>query len=249
MYSRQLCRSRVHSLARHLSSVKATSIATHEASTHCEATLKYWVKHPKTRLESGFVLSNLPTSLISLGARPPEEGDPDYDFRLKQDGEKILTSISKSLHRIEGYLQATQDLPSPPYTDFYATLGMRANYFDLIDNFSLQPRGLLGVRLGPDFENTEELHLFPVDLRFMVRQLRPEPPVLSSRPWKREPRDCSKPGAALCRRIGKNVNFKTARYADKDRNRWLLQKPSRYGYLQRIRKTLSKPTDRIRKRD
>ena len=129
--------------------------------------LKYWVKHPKTLLESGFVLSNLPTSLISIGARPFEEGDPDYDFRLKQDGEKILTSISKSLHRLEGYLQATQDLPSPRYTDFYATVGMRANYFNLIDNFSLQPRGLFGVRLGPDFENTEELHLLPVDLRFM----------------------------------------------------------------------------------
>ena len=129
--------------------------------------LKYWVKHPKTLLESGFVLSNLPTSLISVGARPFEEGDPDYDFRLKQDGEKIFTNTSKSLHRLEGYLQATQDLPSPRYTDFYATVGMRANYFNLIDNFSLQPRGLLGVRLRPDFENTEELHLFPVDLRFM----------------------------------------------------------------------------------
>ena len=129
--------------------------------------LKYWIKHPKTRLESGFVLSNLPISLMSVGARPFEEGDPDYDFRLKQDGEKILTNISKSLHRLEGYLQATQDLPSPRYTDLYATVGMRANYFNLIDNFSLQPRGLLGVRLGPDFENTEELHLFPVDLRFM----------------------------------------------------------------------------------
>ena len=129
--------------------------------------LKSWVKHPKTLLESGFVLSNLPTSLISVGSRPPEEGDPDYDFRLKQDGEKILNNTSKSLHRLEGYLQATQALPSPPYIDFYATLGMRANYFNLIDDFSLQPRGLLGVTLGPNFENTEKLHLFPVDIRFM----------------------------------------------------------------------------------
>ena len=129
--------------------------------------LKYWVKHPKTQLESGFVLSNLPTSLISVGSRPPEEGDPDYDFRLKQDGKKILTDTSKSLHRLEGYLQATQDLPSPPYTDFYATVGMRANYFNLIDDFSLQPRGLLGVTLGPNSENTNRLRLLPVNLRFM----------------------------------------------------------------------------------
>ena len=129
--------------------------------------LKYWVKHPKTLLESGFVLSNIPTSLISVGARPFEEGDPDYDFRLKQDGEKILTNISKSLHRLEGYLQATQDLPSPRYADFYATVGIRANYFNLIDDFSLQPRGLLRVTLGPNFENTDQLHLLPLNLRFM----------------------------------------------------------------------------------
>ena len=129
--------------------------------------LKYWVKHPKTLLESGFVLSNIPTSLISVGARPFEEGDPDYDFRLKQDGEKVLTTTSKSLHRLEGYLQATQDLPSPRYADFYATAGIRANYFNLIDDFSLQPRGLLGVTLGPNFENTDQLHLLPLNLRFM----------------------------------------------------------------------------------
>ena len=129
--------------------------------------LKYWVNHPKTLLESGFSLSSLPTSLISVGARPFEEGDPDYDFRLKQDGEKVHTSISKSLHRLEGYLQATQDLPSPRYADFYATVGMRANYFNLIDDLSLQPRGLLGVTLGPNFENTDPLRLLPINLRFM----------------------------------------------------------------------------------
>ena len=129
--------------------------------------LKYWVKHPKTLLESGFVLSNIPTSLISVGARPPEEGDPDYDFRLKQDGEKVLTNTSKSLHRLEGYLQATQDLPSPRYADFYTTVGMRANYVNLIDDFSLQPRGLLRVILGPNVENTDQPHLLPVNLRFM----------------------------------------------------------------------------------
>ncbi len=129
--------------------------------------LKYWVNHPKTLLESGFVFSNLPTSLMSIGARPFEEGDPDYDFRLKQDGAKIRTNISESLHRLEGYGQATQDFPSPAYVDLYATVGMRASYFSLIDNFSLQPRGLLGVTLGPNFANTDQLHLFPVDIRLM----------------------------------------------------------------------------------
>ena len=131
------------------------------------ADLEYWVKHPKTLLESGFALSSFPTSIISLGARPFEEGDPDYDFRLKQDGEKILTNKSESLHRLEGYLQATQDLPSPRYADFYATIGIRTNYFNLIDNFSLQPRGLLGVTLGSDATNTDRLSFFPIDLRLM----------------------------------------------------------------------------------
>lgn len=129
--------------------------------------LECWIKHPQTLLESGFALSILPTSLISVGARPFEEGDPDYDFRLKQDGEKILINKSESLHRLEGYLQATQDLPSPRYADLYVTIGMRANYFNLIDNFSLQPRGLLGVTLGSDSENTDHISFFPIDLRLM----------------------------------------------------------------------------------
>lgn len=129
--------------------------------------LEYWVQFPKTLLESGFALSSLPTTLISDGARPPEEGDPDYDFRLKQDGEKIFTVIPKILHRLEGYLQATQNLPSFRYADLYATLGMRTSYLNLIDTFSLQPRGLLGITLGPNSENRDTLSLFPVDLRFM----------------------------------------------------------------------------------
>ena len=129
--------------------------------------LEYWAKFPKTLLESGFALSRLPSTLISDGARPFEEGDPDYNFRRKQDGEKILTSTPKILHRLEGYLQATQDLPSLRYADLYATLGLRTGYLDLIDTFSLQPRGLLGVTLGPGFANVNELSLFPIDLRFM----------------------------------------------------------------------------------
>lgn len=122
--------------------------------------LGYWVKHPTTFLESGFALSSLPTSLLSVGAQPVEEGDTDYNFRLKRDGEKVLTLTSTSLHRLEGYLQATQDLTTSRYADIYATVGMRATYFNLIDDFSLQPRGLLSLTLGPGFAN-------PVELRFM----------------------------------------------------------------------------------
>ena len=129
--------------------------------------LEYWAKFPKTLLESGFVLSRLPSTLISDGARPPEEGDPDYNFRLKQDGEKIFTSTPTISHRLEGYLQATQQLPAFRYADLYATVGMRTSYFTLINVFSFQPRGLLGVTLGPESANGDVLSLFPIDLRFM----------------------------------------------------------------------------------
>ncbi len=129
--------------------------------------LQYWVKFPKTLLEAGFDFSSLPSSLTSIGARPLEEGDWDYDFRLKAQGEKVQTVTSKTLHRLEGYVQATQDLVSSRYAALYATIGMRANYFSLIDSFSLQPRGLLGLTLGPEQTNTVGLSLLPIDLRFM----------------------------------------------------------------------------------
>ena len=129
--------------------------------------LQYWAKFPKTLLETGFDLSSLPSNLVSIGARPLEEGDWDYDFRLKQDGEKVHTVTSKILHRLEGYLQATQGLVTTRYADLYATIGMRANYFNLIDSFSLQPRGLLGLTLGPQQTTGIGFFLLPVDLRFM----------------------------------------------------------------------------------
>jgi hypothetical protein len=129
--------------------------------------LQYWVKFPKTLLESGFDLSYLPSSITSIGARPPEEGDWDFDFRLKEQGEKIPTVTSKTLHQLEGYVQATQDLVSSHYVALYTTIGIRSNYFNLIDSFSLQPRGLLGLTLGPEQTNTIGFSVFPIDLRFM----------------------------------------------------------------------------------
>ena len=129
--------------------------------------LQYWANFPKTLLETGFDLAILPSNLISIGARPLEEGDWDFDFRLKQDGEKIHTAASKIIHRLEGYLQATQDLVSTRYADLYTTLGMRAAYYNLIDSFSLQPRGLLGLTVRPERTNTLGFSLLPVDLRFM----------------------------------------------------------------------------------
>ena len=129
--------------------------------------MDYWVEHPNALLEAGFTLSNLPTSLLSIGARPFEEGDPDYNFRLRKDGEKIHTTAAETLYRLEGYLQTTQDLVAARYINIYTTLGMRGNYFNRTADFTLQPRGLLGMTLGPSTVINRWLSLFPVDLRLM----------------------------------------------------------------------------------
>lgn len=129
--------------------------------------LKYWIKFPKFLLESGFELTNLPSSLTSVGSRPLEEGDWDYDPRIKIDGEKVYTHITQDLHRFEGYLQATQALFSSSYIDFYGTLGIRGSYFNIIDSFSLQPRGLIGATLGSEQHGDVGVPLFPIDVRFM----------------------------------------------------------------------------------
>lgn len=131
------------------------------------ADFKYWLKYPDTLMESGFNVTSFPSSLTSIGSRPLEEGDWDYDFRLKQDGEKIHTAVSRDLHRFEGYLQGTQDLFSSKYIDFFATLGLRGSYFNLIDYFSVQPRGLIGATVGSEHDSEAGISLFPLDLRLM----------------------------------------------------------------------------------
>ena len=126
--------------------------------------LHYWIKNPITLLESGFVLSILPSNIISIGSRPPEEGDWDYNIRLKKDGEKIHTSISEKMHRLEGYSQLTKDIFSSSIVDIYSTLGIRGTYFNRIDTFSLQPRALLGLTFGPNMDGNPYLSLFPIDI-------------------------------------------------------------------------------------
>lgn len=135
--------------------------------TSLRGDLKYWLKFPNSLLESGFLLSSIPSSLYSIGSRPLEEGDWDYNPKLKKDGEKIQTTVIKNLHRLEGYLQSTKDLVDSDYIDLYATIGLRAAYFNLIDSLSFMPRGLLGITLGPDTANSYQLSLLPIDVRLM----------------------------------------------------------------------------------
>ena len=98
-------------------------------------------------VEFGYLLSNTPSTVTSHGARRPEEGDPDREFRIRYDLKTVDVTETRNLHRLEGYLQARQHLFTP---NVLGTFGMRASYFNLTDNLSLQPRAQLGFSLSPD---------------------------------------------------------------------------------------------------
>ena len=95
-------------------------------------------------VEFGYLLSSTPSTVTSHGARRPEEGDPDREFRIRHNLKKVNVAETRNLHRLEGYLQARQNLFS---SNVWGTFGTRASYFNLTDNLSLQPRAQLGFRL------------------------------------------------------------------------------------------------------
>ncbi len=95
-------------------------------------------------VEFGYLLSSTPSTVTSHGARRVEEGDPDYEFRIRHNLKTVNVTETRNLHRLEGYLQARQNLF---VSDVWGTFGMRASYFNLTDNLSLQPRAQLGFRL------------------------------------------------------------------------------------------------------
>ena len=98
-------------------------------------------------VEFGYLLSNTPSTVTSHGARRPEEGDPDREFRIRYNLKTVDVTETRNLHRLEGYLQARQHLFTP---NVLGTFGMRASYFNLTDNLSLQPRAQLGFSLPWD---------------------------------------------------------------------------------------------------
>lgn len=95
-------------------------------------------------VEFGYLLSSTPSTVTSHGARRVEEGDPDYEYRIRHNLEKVIVTETRNLHRLEGYLQARQHLFT---SNVLGTFGMRASYFNLTDNLSLQPRGQLHFSL------------------------------------------------------------------------------------------------------
>ena len=95
----------------------------------------------------GYLLSITPSTIISHGTRQPEEGDADYEFRIRHNLETVNVTETRNLHRLEGYLQAKHNLLTP---NVLGTFGFRASYFNLTDNLSVQPRGRL--RFGLPWE-------------------------------------------------------------------------------------------------
>ncbi len=97
-----------------------------------------------TDVEFGYLLSSTPSTVTSHGARQLEEGDPDYQFRIRHNLETVNVTETQNLHRLEGYLQARQNLFS---SNLSGTFGVRASYFNLTDSLSFQPRGQLRYSL------------------------------------------------------------------------------------------------------
>ncbi len=96
------------------------------------------------RVEFGYLLSRTPATVASDGTRRPEEGDPDYTYRVRKNTERVIARENDTLHRLEGYLQAREHL----FTEnVLGVLGVRASYFNRTGTLSLQPRARIGIRL------------------------------------------------------------------------------------------------------
>ncbi len=91
---------------------------------------------PKHQLESGLILAIEPGKVTGKGGRVPDEGEDEYDFRFQE--RKIFDDFIRG-QRLEGYLQDRYELL--PFLS--AVFGIRFDYFNLIDELSIQPRGSL----------------------------------------------------------------------------------------------------------
>ena len=95
-----------------------------------------YILTPKHQLESGVILGIEPGTASGRFIRPPDEGEVDYDPRFI---EKQTFDESVLGQRIEMYLQDQYQLL--PFLS--VVLGLRADYFNRVDEFSIQPRGSL----------------------------------------------------------------------------------------------------------
>ncbi len=100
----------------------------------------------KHRLESGLILGVEPGEVSGVFSRIPDEGEVEYDIRFV---EKEAIDESVRGQRIEAYLQDRFNIL--PFLS--VVYGLRLDYFNRIDEMSLQPRGSIRLELP----NTSEL--------------------------------------------------------------------------------------------
>ena len=91
---------------------------------------------PKHQLESGVILGIEPGRAVGRFIRPPDEGEVDYDPRFL---ERLTFDESVLGQRLEAYLQDRYRVL--PFLS--VVLGLRVDYFSLISEPSIQPRGSL----------------------------------------------------------------------------------------------------------
>ena len=94
----------------------------------------------KHQLESGLILGLEPGEVTGTFTRIPDEGEVEYDIRFE---EKQIIDEAVRGQRIEGYLQDRYNLL--PFLS--VVYGLRFDYFNQIDELSIQPRGSLRVEL------------------------------------------------------------------------------------------------------
>ena len=101
--------------------------------------------NPMHRLESGLILGLEPGQVTGTFTRIPDEGEVDFDIRFE---EKVPLDEYVRGQRIEGYLQDRYTLL--PFLS--VVFGLRFDYFNRIDQLSIQPRGSLLVELPNNSE-------------------------------------------------------------------------------------------------
>ena len=94
----------------------------------------------KHRLESGLILGFEPGQVSGTFTRIPDEGEADYDIRFE---EKVSIDEYVRGYRLEAYLQDRYTLL--PFLS--VVFGLRFDYFNRIDQLSVQPRGSVLLEL------------------------------------------------------------------------------------------------------
>ena len=117
----------------------------------------------KHRLESGLILGFEPGRVTGTFTRIPDEGEVDYDIRFE---EKVDLDEYVRGYRVEAYLQDRYTVL--PFLS--VVFGLRFDYFNQIDQLSVQPRGSVLVELP----NSSELQF-----AYGIYNQKPQPPQLS----------------------------------------------------------------------